>query len=196
MVKQSEPIDFAELVTAAQHGDSKSMDTLVREVEPRLRGFIYRSTFDRQSLDDLVQETLLKMITSLPGLRKAESFWPWLFCVARTSMNSYFRKYGCSAVVPFSTLRHQMWRQSLEDYRKSRHDSAQQEVGAIVDESISKLKTGFRTVVCMRCFHNMSYAQISASIGLSQRATRTLFFRAKQRIRKDLENSLPSITRA
>jgi RNA polymerase sigma-70 factor (ECF subfamily) len=190
MAKQNETIHFAELVTAARRGDSKSMDILIREVEPRLRAFVYRTTFDRQSVDDLVQETMLKMLKSLPGLKTAESFWPWLFRVARTSIDGYFRKYGGSTVVPSSKLETELYGESLKDYDKSGHDSAHQEAGTIIAESVSKLKTRFRTVVRMRCFCDMSYAQISSSIGLSQGATRVLFFRAKRKIMDDLRNRI------
>jgi RNA polymerase sigma factor (sigma-70 family) len=138
MVKQNESIHFAELVAASQLGDSKSVDRLVRQVEPRLRAYIYRSTLDRQSIDDLMQETLLKMIKSLHNLKKRESLWPWLFNVASNVINDHFRKHRYSKVVLFSTLKNDTWEENLQyDYNKFGDDPARRELSAMVGESIS-----------------------------------------------------------
>jgi RNA polymerase sigma-70 factor (ECF subfamily) len=190
MVKQNEPIDFAELVSAAQLGDSKSIDRLVKEVEPRLRGYIYGKTLDRQSIDDLVQESLLRMIKFLPDLRKAESFWSWLFQVAHNVASDYFCRNQHRGVL-FSTLSNNTLEENLQwDYDEGRDDCVRRELRAVIRESISKLETKMRNVVYMRCFFDMSYRQISDVGGLSESAARLAFLRAKRKIKRDLKNRM------
>jgi RNA polymerase sigma-70 factor (ECF subfamily) len=138
-----------------------------------------------------MQETLLKMIKSLHNLKKRESLWPWLFNVASNVINDHFRKHRYSKVVLFSTLKNDTWEENLQyDYNKFGDDPARRELSAMVGESISKLETGMRNVVRMRCFCNMSYRQISTSVGFSTGAARALFFRAKRRIKGDLQNRI------
>jgi RNA polymerase sigma-70 factor (ECF subfamily) len=191
MVKQNEPIDFAELVSAAQLGDSKSIDRLVKEVEPRLRGYIYGKTLDRQSIDDVVQESLLRMIKFLGDLKKAECFWSWLFQVAQNATSDYLRRHQQKDVRLFSTLGDGRLAESLQcDYDKFGDASVRRELRAVVRESISRLQTRMRDVVYMRCFCNMSYRQISDVAGLSENAARSAFVRAKGKIKRDLKNRM------
>jgi RNA polymerase sigma-70 factor (ECF subfamily) len=186
MVKKNEAAHFTELVTVVQLGDSEGLDRLIRRIEPHLRRYIFSKTLDAQSVDDLVQETLLKMLRFLHSLKKAESLWPWLFHLANNVIADYFHKFGNSMALSES-----MCEENLQyDYDKFDTDPVRRELRAVVDESISRLGTRMRSVVYMRCFHDMSYTQIGSSVGLSQGATKALFFRAKQKIRRDLENRL------
>jgi RNA polymerase sigma-70 factor (ECF subfamily) len=186
MVKPNETVHFTKLVTVVQLGDLESLDRLVRRIEPRLRRYIFSKTLDTQSVDDLAQETLLKMLRFVHGLKKAESFWPWLFHLANNVIADHFHKFRNSTALSDSICE-----ETLQyDYDKFDADPVRRELRAVVDESISRLETRMRNVVYMRCFRDMSYRQIGSSVGLSQGATKALFFRAKQRIKRDLENSL------
>jgi RNA polymerase sigma factor (sigma-70 family) len=191
MVKQNEPIDLVELVTAAQFGDPKSIDRLVKQAEPRLRRYIYGKGLDSQSIDDVVQESLLRMIKFLGDLRKAESFWSWLFQVAQNATSDYLRRHQQRHVSLFSTLGDGRLAESLQcDYDRFGDASVRREVGAVVRESISRLQTRMRDVVYMRCFCSMSYRQISNAAGLSENAARSAFVRAKGKIKRDLKHRM------
>ena len=191
MVKQNEPIDLVELVTAAQLGDLKSIDRLVKQAEARLRRYIYGKGLNSQSIDDVVQESLLRMIKFLGDLKKAECFWSWLFQVAQNAASDYLRSRQQRHISLFSTLGDGSLAEILQcDYGRFGDASVRREVQAVVRESISRLQTRMRDVVYMRCFCNMSYRQISDVAGLSENAARSAFVRAKGKIKRDLKNRI------
>ena len=62
------------LVSQAKLGNRESTDRLAEAVGERLYAYIYRSTLDKERTDDLCQEALLEMISSISNLEKVESF--------------------------------------------------------------------------------------------------------------------------
>ncbi len=74
--------DYIEIVKQAQLGDEKSVNHLAELARGRLRAYIYRLTLDEDLTQDILQETMLKMLKFLNKLERADRFWPWLFRIA------------------------------------------------------------------------------------------------------------------
>ncbi len=55
---------IAQLVTDAQLGGQSSMDRLAELARERLYAYLYRITLDHELTEDLLQETLLQMVTT------------------------------------------------------------------------------------------------------------------------------------
>lgn len=86
--------DTAELVTAAQAGDTDALETLVRRYLPLLYNIIGRAMDNRADVDDVVQETMLRVVRDLHGLRSPASFRSWLVAIAlhQTSYRNRVRR--------------------------------------------------------------------------------------------------------
>ncbi|MFF0719365.1 sigma-70 family RNA polymerase sigma factor [Micromonospora sp. NPDC003816] len=74
--------DHAELVVAAQAGDRSARDQLVSAHLPLLYNLVGRALSGHPDVDDVVQETLLRVVRDLPTLRAPESFRSWLVAIA------------------------------------------------------------------------------------------------------------------
>ncbi|MEU6020754.1 sigma-70 family RNA polymerase sigma factor [Micromonospora sp. NPDC047134] len=71
-----------ELVTAAQSGDGSARDRLIAAHLPLLYNIVGRALHGHPDIDDVVQETLIRVIRDLPALRAPESFRSWLVAIA------------------------------------------------------------------------------------------------------------------
>src|ERR1700761_4405579 len=72
-------MDDTDLIARAAAGDAAAFDTLVREHQSRLRGFLRRlSRGDPALADDLAQETLLEAWRKIAQYSGAGSFAGWL----------------------------------------------------------------------------------------------------------------------
>jgi len=87
---EEQPV-IAELVGRAQSGEADAKEALARKVEPAMRAYIYRVTLDKDSTDDLFQETMLAMVKSLPGLSDGGRFWPWVYGIAQSKIQQHYR---------------------------------------------------------------------------------------------------------
>jgi RNA polymerase sigma factor (sigma-70 family) len=82
-------------VTAALDQRLSLADALFRMIVPELRFFVL-SSVPQQAADDVLQETLKAIATSLSKFegRTQSEFWAWCYRIARNKASDYFRKQG------------------------------------------------------------------------------------------------------
>ena len=73
----------SELVALSAAGDEAAFVELLAPYRRRLGGYFARSGVAGTSVEDLLQETLLKVWLALPGYVDRGSFAGWLFAIAR-----------------------------------------------------------------------------------------------------------------
>lgn len=61
------------------------------EIQPQLKGFVFRRVRDRAVSDDIVQEVYLKAQGKLGQLHDGSKLNAWLFSIARNTITDYFR---------------------------------------------------------------------------------------------------------
>ncbi|WP_246060382.1 sigma-70 family RNA polymerase sigma factor [Herbidospora galbida] len=83
-------VPLTELALTARSGDPADLDAFVRAAYPDVRRFLVRLT-DRETADDLVQETFLRVLASLPGFAGRSSARTWLLSIARRVVVDRFR---------------------------------------------------------------------------------------------------------
>ncbi|WP_141726535.1 RNA polymerase sigma factor, partial [Actinacidiphila rubida] len=70
------------LVTAARAGDPEALDALVAECLPLVYNIVGRALDGHDDVDDVVQETLLRVVRGLGDLRDPAAFRSWLVAIA------------------------------------------------------------------------------------------------------------------
>ena len=83
----------ADLVNAAQRGDREALASLYERYFDAVYDFAARMVRDRDEAADIAQETFLKAMNGLGGLKQGASFRGWLFSIARnTALNRLERR--------------------------------------------------------------------------------------------------------
>lgn len=70
------------LVTAARAGDQRALDQLVAQCLPLVYNIVGRALDGHDDVDDVVQETLLRVVRGLADLRDPAAFRSWLVAIA------------------------------------------------------------------------------------------------------------------
>ena len=70
------------MVAAARDGDARALDSLVADVLPLVYNIVGRALDGHADVDDVVQETLLRVVRGLGELRDPEAFRSWLVAIA------------------------------------------------------------------------------------------------------------------
>ncbi|MGW8762565.1 sigma-70 family RNA polymerase sigma factor [Streptomyces sp. NPDC055815] len=78
------------LVEAARAGDEDARDTLVRDHLPLVHNIVGRALDGHADTDDIVQETMVRALDGLTGLRDPSRFRSWLVAIA---MNGIRRRW-------------------------------------------------------------------------------------------------------
>jgi RNA polymerase sigma factor (sigma-70 family) len=83
----------ADLIHAAHNGDREALAALYERYFDPVFDFALRMTRDRDEAADIAQETFLKAMNALSGLKREASFRSWLFSIARnTALNHLQRR--------------------------------------------------------------------------------------------------------
>ncbi|GGT69411.1 sigma-70 family RNA polymerase sigma factor [Streptomyces lateritius] len=84
--------DHAGLVAAAQAGDDRAREELIAAYLPLLYNIVGRALSGHADVDDVVQETLLRVVRDLPALRAPESFRSWLVSITLRQINNHWHR--------------------------------------------------------------------------------------------------------
>ena len=90
MAERSDPFD-ADRVRQAQAGDEQARSALLSEVEPVLRGYFIKRIGKTADVDDLVQNTLVRIHTGLEDLEKPGSLKSFAMKAALFELQDYYR---------------------------------------------------------------------------------------------------------
>ncbi|MFJ4775427.1 sigma-70 family RNA polymerase sigma factor [Streptomyces sp. NPDC088762] len=82
----------AGLVVAAQAGDDRAREELIAAYLPLVYNIVGRALSGHADADDVVQETLLRVVRDLPALRAPESFRSWLVSITLRQINTYWHR--------------------------------------------------------------------------------------------------------
>jgi RNA polymerase sigma-70 factor (ECF subfamily) len=175
---------LAELATKASNGCQESMALLAEHFQDDLYRYIYRLTLNQNLTEDIRQETLLQMCKSLGSLRDMNNIKAWLFKTAWGKTMNHYRsnkKHKHMAIDENNLV------DALESKRfEGLKTLIGKEIAETLVQSISQLGERQRSVLVLRCYENLSYAEIASVMNCSETAARVLLFRAKNHLRAKL----------
>ncbi|KUN77044.1 RNA polymerase [Streptomyces bungoensis] len=82
-------VDPAALVSAARGGDPEAQDALVSAYLPLVYNIVGRALNGSVDVDDVVQDTMLRALDGLGGLRSPASFRSWLVAIAMNQVRAH-----------------------------------------------------------------------------------------------------------
>lgn len=175
-----------DLVRRARGGDRPSVRQLVDLVQGRLNAYFLKHVGDPELADELLQETMLHMLQSLPRLREARAFWPWVYRIAANQIRTHYRREGRHAMVWFSTIEPHRLETLLGQAPQADQTCIRREILSRIEAALLRLKELPRQIVHLRCREGLSYRQISDRLGCSEVNARAQFARARRRLQGQL----------
>jgi RNA polymerase sigma-70 factor (ECF subfamily) len=82
------------LIRKIRDGDSRSWDTLIARYEGRLLAFVDRRLHDRAASEDVVQESFIGFLNSLPNFDEQRELQTYLFTIASHKLTDHLRRMG------------------------------------------------------------------------------------------------------
>lgn len=179
---------FINLVVMAQSGDPESLETLAGRVQGRLEVYIYRLTLNHDVTQELCQQMQLKLVESLPSLRRPETFWPWLYRHALGQVQHYFRDRQRRCEIELKAINNEaLALYAAGDHQDGLKRLTRLEMVDVVIDAMAQLKLRYRNILILRCLEGLSYAEIGKQLGCRELHARVLFHRAKTTLRDHLQ---------
>ncbi|MFM7184054.1 MAG: sigma-70 family RNA polymerase sigma factor [Planctomycetota bacterium] len=190
------------LLTAVRHGEPDAFGPLFdafrrhlllvanRELPMALRGKLGPS--------DLVQETAVDARRDFPGFRgsTAEECFAWLRAILRNNVVDAVRRYetaqkrATSREISLASPAGHREGKSLQMPNGQPDGSAiRREDAALLSAALGRLSADHQAVLRLRYWEGLSFVEIAAEVGRSPDAVRKLWYRAVERLQKEM-NSL------
>lgn len=80
------------LIEQIRRGDAGAWQELINRYEGRIWAYVHRRIADPASTDDIVQETFLGFLRSLPNFDERQSLESWLFTIAGNKVTDHLRR--------------------------------------------------------------------------------------------------------
>ncbi|MBL9121996.1 MAG: RNA polymerase sigma factor [Planctomycetaceae bacterium] len=153
------------------------MAALVDQFAGQVFGLCYRMLGNRQDAEDVAQETFVRVFRSLPQFDRERDFRPWLLAIAGNRCRSWL---SSRRRVPLPT-----------DLVDDLEDEAAEVQGirALTEEvalALGGLREEYRTAFLLFHQHELSYAEISATMDCPVGTVKTWIHRARQELARQL----------
>jgi RNA polymerase sigma-70 factor (ECF subfamily) len=155
--------DDAELIRAYQNGEVEAFATLVQKYQRPLFTFLLRLVGNRQSAEDLFQNTFLRVLRALPNYKEDGRFSGWLFGIANNLAVDLLRR---QRVRRSYFLDDQEALTAAIDYHSAADAEVERaEVMRLVEGALQQLPEKQRQVFLLRQHGDLSFKEIAALLG-------------------------------
>ena len=168
MDKQLQQLDDAILVSDYIKGNERALEVLVLRHKLKIYNFIYSKVFDRDTAEDIFQETFIKVIKTLKrGVYNEEGkFLPWVMRIAHNLVIDFFRKNN--RIPTFDNNEEYDIFQLISDGSPTAERSMiDEQVVEDLQKLIVELPDDQKDVLTMRLYKDMSFKEIAESTGVS-----------------------------
>jgi RNA polymerase sigma-70 factor, ECF subfamily len=104
------------LIQQIRDGDPRAWETLIARYEGRLLAFIQRRLRDRDASEDVVQETFVGFLNSLPNFDDRRELQTYLFTIASHKLTDHLRRSGRHPLRSLSDSSSDLLNQQIDDH--------------------------------------------------------------------------------
>ena len=173
------------LVARLRAGDTEAFDCVYEAFHGRLFNFLARLARNRDTAEDLVEETWLRFVDHAPKLKPDSSLAPFLYTIARNLHVSYCR----SRLLEDSYSQDLLGLWPSGSARPSPFESAvAHETEMKIEDVLSAMPAIYREALLLVAVEGMKPAEAAGVCGVSPEAMRQRISRARALIARGLDS--------
>ena len=160
--------DDAALVQDYINGNERALEMLIIRHKLKIYNFIYSKVFDRDTAEDIFQETFIKVIKTLKrGVYSEEGkFMPWVMRIAHNLVIDFFRKNNRIPIFDNSD-EFDIFQLIGDGNPTAERSMIEEQVVEDLQKLIVELPDEQKDVLTMRLYKDMSFKEIAESTGVS-----------------------------
>ena len=183
----------ADVAALAKQGREEAFRELIRRYERPVFSLVFRMVRDRETAEDLAQDTFVKVLNHIDRYRPEFKLSSWLFKIANNVTIDYLRKRQLDTVSmdgsPHAGTASEVEATSFDV--EARQESALDEIearelGSAIERAIARLRPEYRSCIMLPHVEGRSYEEIAAILDLPLGTVKTYIHRARNELRKML----------
>ena len=153
----------------------------------QLYNFAHWLTQDRSEAEDLVQETYVKALRGFSGFQQGTNFRAWMYRILRNTFLTSRSGSKASATRPLEEEDQEQLSATEETPESIFIASSQKEM---LQNALAELPVPFREILLLCDFEEMSYQEISDTLGIPAGTVMSRLSRARRALRLTLSKKL------
>jgi RNA polymerase sigma-70 factor, ECF subfamily len=183
-----------ELMIAIQRGDTSAFDVLMIRWELRIKAFVYRLTQAPSWVDELAQETFVKVYLNAHQFDTSRNFSPWIYRISANLCRNWQRwRIRHPSMADFLSKDQSEWflEAQPEPVTHLPADTLEQhERLKTLKSAIARLPDSMRATLILHYYQGLSYDEIAEVQKCSRRGVETRLYRARKALQRQLEKCL------
>jgi RNA polymerase sigma-70 factor (ECF subfamily) len=185
-----ESAGFDRLVRRARAHDPAALRELVDAYSPRVFGLLYRLTGSRETAEELLQETFLRLVRMIGEYEHTGKFEPWLFRIAANLARDHARRArrrrGSLALDSFPGADGPGMADVADASQpEPSREAARNEAAARLNECLQRLGEIDREIILLRHFSELSFREIAEILQIPLGTALARAHRALKRLRAE-----------
>ncbi len=184
-----------DLVVFARSGSEQAYRELLERYQRPVFSLVYRMVRDRETAEDLAQETFVKVFNNLESYNPKFKFSSWIFKIATNLTIDTLRRKELQTV----SLDGSRYARTDEEVEASRVTVASsdetpeerleaKELGAEIESAIGRLRPEYRTAILLRHVEGRPYEEIAEIMDIPLGTVKTYIHRARMELRETLSH--------
>jgi RNA polymerase sigma-70 factor (ECF subfamily) len=179
----------AQLIPGCQRGDRAALELLYRRYVDRVWRYGWLVTRSREDAAEIVQETFLRVQSSIAKFGGRSTVGTWLFAITRSAAMEFLRRKRLeersrTAPAIFRLVRSE--ESAADESNALAHESTDEESRDAVRRAVAELPGAQRDAVILCEMIGMSIAEAGAVLGWGDSRVKVTLFRARRRLREKL----------
>jgi RNA polymerase sigma-70 factor (ECF subfamily) len=180
-----------ELLDAIRAGDRAALDRLLTRHQAAIYRFGAKMCRDEEDAKDVLQDTMMAAVRSIPEFRGTSALSTWLYAIARSFC---IKKRRTSKFAPDRLESLEAQADQAEEVADARRtpedDAAGRQIQQALDAAIAGLDPMYREVIVLRDVEGLSAPEVAEVMGLSVEAVKSRLHRARTAVRERIAPAL------
>lgn len=172
-------VDLEIILNQCKKNNKQAQASLYNWLAPKLLGLCVRYMQDRDEAEDVMQDSFVKIFTSLSTFKGQGSFEGWAKRIAANTALTALRKKN--------RIYFERNLQLVENIEIEVEEAQHLKMEFIID-CLDKLPTGYRAIINLYLIEEFSHKEIAEKLGIAESTSRSQFARARQVLMKLLKN--------
>jgi len=154
----------------------KAFDQLYEYYLPRIFGFVYNRTGNKEIAEDITSQTFMKAMTKIKTFTyKGFTFGAWLYRIAHNNLIDFYRKNPHQVDIEMNRL---------ESDENVHNDAEQAEKQEIILDAIRHLPEQYQQVLTLKYFEELTNEEIADILGCKKATLAVKLHRSLKALKK------------
>jgi len=179
------------LMSRFQKGDIKAFEELIHKYEDKILNTVYRYVGERNTAEDLAQETFIRVFKARHSFKPTNTFSAWLFSIAVNLCLNYIRDSKKRRTISLFSGEDDSPISIKDENAKTASDNFKRlELKIAVRDALNSLPEKQKMAVILNRYDEYSYEEIAKIMNLSLTAVKSLLFRARESLKEKLKSKI------